>query len=133
MEEKIYKRQVTKQAMFHRQYILFAFLLLSLSQLFCLIDQGVIDAKQLARHFTYDELAQLYQFDFDHDDDPSDRYDFDRIQDKLLQDLANYYRDTIVAYCEHDSFLIHHEEDNLTVEEQNQVKNEVVTFILLFH
>ncbi|CAF2960444.1 unnamed protein product, partial [Rotaria sp. Silwood2] len=102
MEEKLYKRQITKQAMFHR----------------------VVDAKQLARHFTYDELAQLYQFDFNIDYDPMDRYDANRVQDKVLRHLINNHADTIVSYCEHDSFLIHHDEENLTVEEQNQAKDE---------
>ncbi|CAF4109569.1 unnamed protein product, partial [Rotaria sordida] len=67
MEEKIYKRQITKQAMFH-----------------C-----VVDSKQLARHFTYGELSQLYQFDFDIENDPMDTYDINRIQDKLLRHLIN--------------------------------------------
>ncbi|CAF3826502.1 unnamed protein product [Rotaria magnacalcarata] len=102
MEEKIYKRQITKQAMFHR----------------------VVDAKQLARHFTYDELAQLYQFDFDMDYDPMDKYDANRVQDKILRNLLNDHGDTIISYCEHDSFLIHHDEENLTLEEQKQAKNE---------
>ena len=85
---------------------------------------GVIDAKQLARHFSYDELAQLYQFDFDHDHDPMDKYDANRIQDRLLRHLMNIYSDTIVSYCEHDSFLIHHDEENLTEEEIKQAKDE---------
>ncbi|CAF0869519.1 unnamed protein product [Rotaria sp. Silwood1] len=98
MEEKIYKRQITKQAMFHR----------------------VVDAKQLARHFTYDELAQLYEYDFDMHHDPIDKYDANLVQDKVLQYLINKHSDTIVSYCEHDSFLIHHDEENLMIEEQCQ-------------
>ncbi|UJR29368.1 hypothetical protein I4U23_010580 [Adineta vaga] len=102
MEEKIYKRQITKQAMFHR----------------------VVDAKQLARHFTYDELAQLYQFDFDVEDDPMDRANTNGIQDKMLRHLLQNHSDTIVSYREHDSFLIHNDQDNLTIEEENQAKDE---------
>jgi hypothetical protein len=83
-----------------------------------------VDAKQLARHFTYDELAKLYEFDFDVEDDPMDKYDTNRVQDKILQHLIHDYADTIVSYREHDSFLIHNDEDNLTVEEQIQAKDE---------
>ncbi len=128
MEEKIYKRQITKQAMFHRLFIFF-------SRLFICFDLGVVDAKQLARHFTYDELAQLYQFDFDTDNDPMDRCDANRVQDKILRHLINDYPDIIASYCEHDSFLIHHDEENLTVEEQIRAKDEgccILVFISLF-
>ncbi|CAF0728166.1 unnamed protein product [Adineta steineri] len=102
MEEKIYKRQITKQAMFHR----------------------VVDAKQLARHFTYDELAKLYEFNFDIEDDPIDQDGINRVQDKILRNLLQNDPDTIVSYREHDSFLIHNDEENLTVEEQRQAKDE---------
>ncbi|CAF0874190.1 unnamed protein product [Rotaria sordida] len=105
MEEKIYKRQITKQAMFHR----------------------VIDAEQLARHFTYDELAQLYEYDFDIGNDPMDKHDANPIQDKVLQYLINKHSDTIVSYCEHDSFLTHHDEEILTAEEQNQTNDQIKT------
>jgi hypothetical protein len=91
----------------------------------------VVDSKQLARHFSYDELAQLYQFEFDVEDDPMDKYDVTRVHDKVLRHLINEYSDTIVSYREHDSFLIHHDEDNLTVEEQIQAKDEGY-FISLF-
>jgi transcriptional regulator ATRX len=128
MEEKIYKRQITKQAMFHRQFI-FSFFYSSIISYF---DIGVVDAKQLARHFTYDELAKLYQFDFDVDNDPLDENDANRVQDKVLKHLINGYADTIVSYCEHDSFLIHHDEDNLTIEEQIQAKDEGCLILDLF-
>ncbi|CAF1168970.1 unnamed protein product [Adineta ricciae] len=102
MEEKIYKRQITKQAMFHR----------------------VVDAKQLARHFTHDELRKLYQFDFDTDDEPTDQMNTNRIHDELLRQLLQQHADTITSYCEHDSFLIHNDNENLTKEEENQAKDE---------
>ncbi|CAF1123246.1 unnamed protein product [Adineta steineri] len=102
MEEKIYKRQITKQAM----------------------SQRVVDAKQLDRHFTYDELAQLYQFEPDIGNDPLDKYDADRIKDKVLRKLMDECKDLIVSYREHDSLLIHHDEENLTEEEQKQLQNE---------
>ncbi len=61
-----------------------------------------------------------------------DKDDADRVQDKLLRYLINNYHDTIVSYCEHDSFLIHHDEENLTVEEQIQAKDEGCRLILFF-
>lgn len=53
-----------------------------------------------------------------------DRYDANHVRDKILKHLINNYADTIVSYREHDSFLIHHDEDNLTIEEQIQAKDE---------
>ena len=102
MEENIYKRQITKQAM----------------------SQRVIDAKQLDRHFTYDELAKLYQFQPNINNDPLDKYDAERIEDEILRKLMNEYKDLIVSYREHDSLLIHRDEENLTEEEQKQAQNE---------
>jgi len=102
MEEKIYKRQIIKQAM----------------------SQRVIDAKQLDRHFTNDELSQLYRFEPDDDNDPLDQYDADCVQDKILRNLMDQFSDLIVSYREHDSLLIHRDEENLTEEEQKQAQNE---------
>ena len=53
-----------------------------------------------------------------------DRSDANRVQDKVLRHLINDYPDTIASYCEHDSFLIHHDEENLTIEEQIQATDE---------
>lgn len=49
MEEKIYDRQVTKQSLSFR----------------------VVDQQQIERHFTTNELAELYTFEPDTLDDPS--------------------------------------------------------------
>lgn len=49
MEEKIYERQVTKQSLSFR----------------------VVDQQQIERHFTMNELAELYTFEPDMLDDPS--------------------------------------------------------------
>ena len=102
MEEKIYKRQITKQAM----------------------SQRVIDAKQLDRHFTNDELAQLYRFEPDFDDDLLDKYDADCVKDKVLRKLMDDFSELIVSYREHDSLLVHRDEENLTEEEQKQAEHE---------
>lgn len=123
MEEKIYKRQITKETMFHRSLTV-TFIHLNISFFSPVIVIGVVDAKQIARHFTYDELAQLYEYDFDTENDPMDKYDVNPIQDKILQNLIHRHSDTIVSYCEHDSFLIHHDEKNLTLEELNQANEE---------
>lgn len=111
MEEKIYKRQITKQAM----------------------SQRVVDAKQLDRHFTNDELAQLYRFETDVDNDPLDKYDADRVKDKVLRKLMDEYAELIVSYREHDSLLIHRDEENLTEEERKQAQHEGISIdTLLF-
>ena len=102
MEEKIYKRQITKQAM----------------------SQRVVDAKQLDRHFTNDELAQLYRFEPDIENDPLDKYDAERVKDKILRKLMDEYEQLIVSYREHDSLLVHRDEENLTEEEQKQAQHE---------
>ncbi|CAF1224117.1 unnamed protein product [Rotaria sordida] len=104
MEEKIYKRQITKQAM----------------------SQRVVDSKQLDRHFTNDELSQLYRFEPDNEDDPLDKYDADRVKDKILRKLMDNFEDLIVSYREHDSLLVHRDEENLTEEEQKQAQHEDV-------
>lgn len=85
---------------------------------------GVIDAKQLERHFTNDELAQLYRFEPDDDSDPLDQYDADCVQDKILRNLMDQFSELIVSYREHDSLLIHRDEENLTEEEQRQAQDE---------
>ena len=92
----------------------------------------MVDAKQPARHFTYDELAQLYQFDFDAENDPMDTDDTDQVRDHILRHLITDYADTIVSYREHDSFLIHHDEENLTIEEQIQAKDEGLFYSYYF-
>ena len=84
----------------------------------------MIDSKQLTRHFSYGELAQLYEFDFDEDCGPIDQSNVDRIDDRILQNLIKANPDTIVSYCEHDSFLVHRHEETLTAEEQQEAADE---------
>ena len=118
MEEKIYKRQITKQAMSQRERFAERSTIVQRSI------SGVIDAKQLDRHFTNDELAQLYRFEPDDDSDPLDQYDADCVQDKILRNLMDQFSELIVSYREHDSLLIHRDEENLTEEEQRQAQDE---------
>jgi transcriptional regulator ATRX len=75
-------------------------------------------------HSTNDGLAQLYRFEPDIDNDPLDKYDADRIKDKVLRKLMDEYVDLIVSYREHDSLLIHRDEENLTEEERKQAQHE---------
>jgi transcriptional regulator ATRX len=84
----------------------------------------VIDAKQLDRHFTNDELSQLYRFEPEIDNDPLDQYDPDCVKDKILRQLMDQFSDLIVSYREHDSLLIHRDDQNLTEEEQQQAQSE---------
>ena len=84
------------------------------------------------RHFTNDELSQLYRFEPDDDSDPLDQYDADCVQDKILRNLMDQFSDLIVSYREHDSLLIHRDEENLTEEEQRQAQDEgTVRFLLI--
>ncbi len=61
-----------------------------------------------------------------------DKCDANRVQDKILRHLISDYPDTIASYCEHDSFLIHHDEENLTIEEQIRAKDEGCRILVLF-
>ena len=83
-----------------------------------------MDAKQLDRHFTNDELSQLYRFETNPGDDPLDKYDADCVKDKVLRHLMDKYAELIVSYREHDSLLIHRDEENLTEAEQKQAQDE---------
>ena len=83
-----------------------------------------MDAKQPGRHFTHDELRKLYHFDFDAEDESTNQMDKNKIDDALLRQLLQQHADTITSYCEHDSFLIHNDKENLTKEEENQAEDE---------
>ncbi|XP_013386789.1 transcriptional regulator ATRX-like [Lingula anatina] len=98
MEEKIYERQVTK---------------LSLSQ-------RVVDEHQIDRHFTAQDLQELYNFKPDLLDDP------DRVErptpalpkDRVLAELLTSHKDWIVQILEHDSLLENKIDQTLTEEER---------------
>lgn len=82
MEEKIYQRQVNKQS----------------------LAQRVVDEHQLDRHFTSDELKELYRFE-------PNIYDPDIIEypnmpvDNVLKNLLLDAKKWIFSYHEHDSLL----------------------------
>ncbi|XP_053361404.1 transcriptional regulator ATRX isoform X2 [Clarias gariepinus] len=100
MEEKIYDRQVTKQSLSFR----------------------VVDQQQIERHFTMNELTELYTFEPDQLDDPSEKKSKRSTpmlpKDPFLAELLQNFKDQIVGYHEHDSLLDHKEEEALSEEER---------------
>ncbi|XP_073497116.1 transcriptional regulator ATRX [Phyllobates terribilis] len=107
MEEKIYDRQVTKQSLSYR----------------------VIDQQQIERHFTMNELAELYAFEPDLIDDPNSEKKKKREipklpKDTVLAELLQIRKEQIVTYHEHDSLLDHKEEEALTEEERKAAWDE---------
>ncbi|XP_063793244.1 transcriptional regulator ATRX isoform X2 [Pseudophryne corroboree] len=107
MEEKIYDRQVTKQSLSFR----------------------VIDQQQIERHFTMNELTELYAFEPDLLDDPNSEKKKKRETPKLpkdtvLAELLQIRKEQIVTYHEHDSLLDHKEEEALTEEERKAAWDE---------
>uniref|UniRef100_A0A3B4CTK5 DNA helicase n=1 Tax=Pygocentrus nattereri TaxID=42514 RepID=A0A3B4CTK5_PYGNA len=100
MEEKIYDRQVTKQSLSFR----------------------VVDQQQIERHFTMNELTELYTFEPDQLDDPSEKKSKRATpmlpKDPVLAELLHSFKDQIVGYHEHDSLLDHKEEEALSEEER---------------
>ncbi|XP_053486301.1 transcriptional regulator ATRX isoform X1 [Ictalurus furcatus] len=100
MEDKIYDRQVTKQSLSFR----------------------VVDQQQIERHFTMNELTELYSFEPDQLDDPSEKKSKRSTpmlpKDPILAELLQNFKDQIVGYHEHDSLLDHKEEEALSEEER---------------
>uniref|UniRef100_A0A8D1QVL3 Transcriptional regulator ATRX n=1 Tax=Sus scrofa TaxID=9823 RepID=A0A8D1QVL3_PIG len=101
MEDKIYDRQVTKQSLSFR----------------------VVDQQQVERHFTMNELTELYTFEPDLLDDPNSEKKKKRDtpmlpKDTILAELLQIHKEHIVGYHEHDSLLDHKEEEELTEEER---------------
>lgn len=100
MEDKIYDRQVTKQSLSFR----------------------VVDQQQIERHFTMNELAELYNFEPDLLDDSSEKKNKRATpimpKDPILAELLHSYKDHLVCYHEHDSLLDHKEEEALSEEDR---------------
>uniref|UniRef100_A0A671M2F4 DNA helicase n=1 Tax=Sinocyclocheilus anshuiensis TaxID=1608454 RepID=A0A671M2F4_9TELE len=100
MEEKIYDRQIAKQSLSFR----------------------VVDQQQIERHFTMNELTELYAFEPDQLDDPSEKKSKRATpmlpKDPFLAELLHSYKDHIVGYHEHDSLLDHKEEEALSEEDR---------------
>ncbi|KAI1898932.1 hypothetical protein AGOR_G00077480 [Albula goreensis] len=101
MEEKIYDRQVAKQSLSFR----------------------VVDQQQIERHFTMNELTELYTFEPDQLDDPNSEKKSKRAtpmlpKDPFLAELLQSLKEQIVGYHEHDSLLDHKEEEALSEEDR---------------
>ena len=95
MEEKIYQRQVTKQSLAHR----------------------VVDEHQLDRHFTSEELRELYKFEpniYDPAVEELPMFPSDDILKAMLLDLKRW----IFSYHEHDSLLENIVSEGLSEEER---------------
>ncbi|XP_056456095.1 transcriptional regulator ATRX isoform X2 [Gadus chalcogrammus] len=100
MEEKIYERQVTKQSLSYR----------------------VVDQQQIERHFTMNELAELYNFEPDVLDDPTGKKSKRATpvlpKDPVLAELLHSFKNHLVGYHEHDSLLDHKESEALSEEDR---------------
>ncbi|KAL0102451.1 hypothetical protein PUN28_018014 [Cardiocondyla obscurior] len=95
MEEKIYNRQVTK---------------LSLS---C----RVVDEQQIERHYSNQNLNELYTFEGYND---KDKPTLNLPKDRLLAEIFLKYKDVVESYHEHDSLLENKAEEELDEEERKQ-------------
>uniref|UniRef100_A0A336KEU9 CSON000136 protein n=1 Tax=Culicoides sonorensis TaxID=179676 RepID=A0A336KEU9_CULSO len=101
MEEKVYSRSVTKQAMSNR----------------------VVDEQQVDRHFSYGELAELYTLtDYDIDKRPVPDVPVDQILRKLLRMCPKF----IYKYHEHDSLLASNDDENLSEAEKLEAWNQYI-------
>ena len=93
MEEKIYDRQVTKQSLAAR----------------------VIDEQQIERHFSMNELTELYEYK----DEPMSRRPIPKApKDALLAELIKKHPSLIWKYHDHDSLLENQIDENLTEDER---------------
>ena len=100
MEERIYDRQVIKQALASR----------------------VVDEHQIERHFSQDEVYELYKFDPEPKDVPTPLVPKDRLLADILH--SDKTKNLIIAYHEHDSLLENRPDQNLTEEERQDAWNE---------
>ncbi|XP_055639818.1 transcriptional regulator ATRX homolog isoform X2 [Toxorhynchites rutilus septentrionalis] len=94
MEEKIYERQVTKQA----------------------ISKRVIDEQQIDRHYKENDLQELYQYDNISTDEPRPMPNLPK--DRLFAEMLKKFDPLIYKYHEHDSLLENKEEETLNEEER---------------
>ncbi|XP_058060545.1 transcriptional regulator ATRX homolog [Anopheles bellator] len=93
MEEKLYERQVTKQA----------------------ISKRVIDEQQIDRHYKENDLQELYRYELESAEPrPTPKVPKDRLFAELLQRFDSI----IFKYHEHDSLLENKEEETLDEEER---------------
>lgn len=95
MEEKIYERQVTKQA----------------------ISKRVIDEQQIDRHYNQNDLLELYKYDLE----PEEERILPKLpKDRLFAEMLKKYENIVFKYHEHDTLLENKEEEMLDEEERKQ-------------
>ena len=95
MEEKIYQRQVTKQSLSKR----------------------VVDEHQVDRHFTMQELEELYKFEPDVYDE-AEAMTLPMPDDDVFADVILLCKRWLLGYHEHDSLLENRPEENLSDEDR---------------
>lgn len=100
MEEKIYERQVTKQA----------------------ISKRVIDEQQIDRHYNQNDLQELYKYELEPDDEVREIPILPK--DRLFAEMLQKYEDMIWKYHEHDTLLENKEEETLNEDERKQAWEE---------
>ncbi|XP_030744954.1 transcriptional regulator ATRX homolog isoform X1 [Sitophilus oryzae] len=98
MEMKIYERQVTKQA----------------------ISKRVIDEQQIDRHYSQNDIQELYKTDLE----PTDRPIPLVPTDVLLGEMLQKYENTIFKYHEHQSLLENKQDEELNEEERKSAWDE---------
>ncbi|XP_016997313.2 transcriptional regulator ATRX homolog [Drosophila takahashii] len=93
MEQKVYERQVAKQATAKR----------------------VIDEQQISRHYNQTDLMELYSYELQ----PSSEREMPLLpKDRLFAEILTEHDKLIFKYHEHDSLLEQEEHENLTEEER---------------
>ncbi|XP_032593368.1 transcriptional regulator ATRX homolog [Drosophila grimshawi] len=93
MEQKVYERQVAKQATAKR----------------------VIDEQQISRHYNQTDLMELYTYELK----PSAEREMPLLpKDRLFAELLTEHEKLIFKYHEHDSLLEQEEHENLSEEER---------------
>merc|ERR1719317_99377 len=93
MEEKIYDRQVTKQSLSAR----------------------VVDEQQIERHFSMNELEELYEFN----EEPMSARPIPAVpEDRMLAELVDKHKEIVWSFTNHDSLLENQVDQNLTEEER---------------
>ncbi|KAJ6649538.1 Transcriptional regulator ATRX like, partial [Pseudolycoriella hygida] len=93
MEEKVYSRSVTKQAMSFR----------------------VVDEQQIDRHYNLAELSELYTLTIP---DPAEQPTPIRPADNILANLLRNFKNLVYKYHEHDSLLENNSAEDLNEQEK---------------